>query len=157
MEKSWIATFLPKDEYKERKMLYFMAEAVFILFALLFFYLIIDLLIIDLDIPAFGLAIFALLFLSSYILLRYTFAGIEYPDITTKKRYKKEKKAIFMRSLIYLAIYPIAYIIIQGFPTDWEGVLDIIGPAILAAIFLFAWGYLSLKKSYKKNQELLDD
>lgn len=51
VEKTWIANFLPKDEYREKRLLYFIAEAAIILGVLLFLYLIIESFITEMDIP----------------------------------------------------------------------------------------------------------
>lgn len=51
MEKTWIANLLSKDEYREKRFLYFVAESVFILSLLLFLYLIVDSFFMNLDVP----------------------------------------------------------------------------------------------------------
>lgn len=157
MEKTWIANLLSKDEYREKRILYFVAESVLILSILLFLYLIVDSFLIDLNVPGDMMALISLGFLSIYILLRSTLTGIEYPEIATKARYKKEKRSKFYGSIRFGILFIIVYGVFKGIPANLQEVVNVIGPATLAAIFFFLLNYISLRKSYSKNRELLDD
>lgn len=157
MEKTWIANLLSKDEYREKRFLYFVAESVLILSILLFLYLIVDSFLIDLNVPGDMMALISLGFLSIYILLRSTLTGIEYPEIATKARYKKEKRSKIYGSIRFGILFIIVYGVFKGIPANLQEVVNVIGPATLAAIFFFLLNYISLRKSYSKNRELLDD
>lgn len=157
MEKTWIANLLSKDEYREKRFLYFVAESVFILSILFFLYLIIDSFLIDLNVAGDMMALISLGFLSIYILLRSTLTGIEYPEIATKERYKEEKRSKAYESIRFGILFIIVYGVFKGIPANLQEAVNVIGPAILAAIFFFLLNYISLRKSYSKNRELLDD
>lgn len=157
MEKTWIANLLSKDEYREKRFLYFVAESILILSILLFLYLIVDSFFINLNVPGDMMALISLGFLSIYILLRSTLTGIEYPEIATKARYKEEKRSKVYGSIRFGILFIIVYGVLKGIPANLQEVVNVIGPAILAAIFFFLLNYISLRKSYSKNRELLDD
>lgn len=157
MDKTWISKFLPKDEYREKRLLYFFAEAAFILGVLLFVYSLLTSFISAMDISGIVIAGLSWLFLVTYIILRTTLTGIEYPDVATEKRFKKKRRAAYFSSLTFLGIFLVSNVIVKGVPTDLEQTLDTVIPTILAAILFFFLNYLALKKSYKKNKELLDD
>ncbi|MDW0110221.1 hypothetical protein [Sporosarcina aquimarina] len=157
MEKTWVANLLSKDEYREKRFLYFVAESVLILSILLFLYLIVDSFLIDLNVPGDVMALISLGFLSIYILLRSTLTGIEYPEIATKVRYKKEKRSKVYGSIRFGILFIIVYGVFKGIPANLQEVVNVIGPATLATIFFFLLNYISLRKSYSKNRKLLDD
>lgn len=157
MEKTWIAKFLPKDEYREKKVLYFFTEAAIIMGVLLFVYSILATYVSAVDIPGFAIAFMSWMFLIIYVSLRYTLTGIEHPDVATKKRYKKKKRATFFSSLTFFVIFLVGSLVVKGIPTDMEQTADLFIPTVLAAILFYTINYIALKKSYKKNKELLDD
>src|SRR5699024_2821246 len=80
-----------------------------------------------------------------------------YPEVATKSRFRQEKRAKLFSSLIFGAVFLIIYIIFKGFPSSGKEIFDIIMRAVFATFFFFLFQYISLKKSYKKNKELLDD
>lgn len=157
MDKTWISKLLPKDEYREKRLLYFFAEAAVILGGLLFVYSLLASFISVMDIPGFAVAVISLLFIITYITLRTTLTGIEYPDVATEKRFKKKRRAVYYTALTFLVVFLVSNVIVKGIPTDLEQTLDMVIPTILAAILFFLLNYLALKKSYKKNKELLDE
>lgn len=157
MEKTWISTLLPKDEYREKRLLYFIAEAVFILGIFLFIYLIFESYITKMNISGDMLALFSVVFLSIYITLRSIFTGIEYPEFATKKQYKEEKRKKIYTSIKFWFIFIILFTLFKGIPTNSKEIFNLIGTATIAAIVLFILNYFSLKKSYEKNKDLLDN
>ena len=156
MDKTWISNLLPKDEYREKRMLYFVAEAAVILGGLLFIYSLLTSFISVMDIPGLAVATFSWLFLVTYITLRTTLTGIEYPDVATEKRFKKKKRAVQFMSLTFLVVFLVSNLIIKGLPTDVEQALDVVIPTLLAASLFFVLNYVALRKSFKKNKELMD-
>ena len=149
--KSWISLFLPKDEYKEKKILYFFGEGSVLLMLYLIFMLL-GLSWFQLDgqtIVLIGIMIFLF-----YVTLRYIFSGIEYTEVSTKSQYKKELKFISIRGLVALFGYALMYLLLEGIPSTTEAWIDFIG---LTICFAVVWGiisFISLKSSYKKNKDL---
>ncbi|GAA5417389.1 hypothetical protein Pryu01_02452 [Paraliobacillus ryukyuensis] len=157
MEKSWLSKFLPNDEYKERKMVYFIAESAVILALLLVVFALINNYSLYGNSTTGTITLLALFFFIAYILVRYTLSGIEYTEVTTKTKYTKERKAILTRSIVSIILIVIFSIVIQGIPANLSESADIVGPAILIGIFTFFGNYTSLRKSYNKNRNLLDE
>lgn len=157
MEKTWITNLLSKDEYREKRFLYFVAESVFILGILLFFYLIVDSLFVALNVAGDMMAFLSLGFVSTYILLRSTLTGIEYPEVATPNKYREEKRSKVYGSIRFGILFLILYGILEGFPSNLQEIFNIVGPALLAAFFFFILNYLSLRRSYNKNKDLLDE
>jgi len=157
MEKTWITNLLSKDEYREKRFLYFVAESVFILGIILSLYLIIDSLFVALNVAGDMMALLSLVFLSTYILLRSTLTGIEYPEVATLNKYREEKRSNVYGAIRFGILFLILYGIFEGIPSNLQEVFNIVGPAILVAIFFFILNYLSLRRSYRKNKDLLDD
>lgn len=157
MVKSWLSILMPNDEYKEKKILYFLAEASVLVFLLSFAFLVASILFPSWNLNAeivlgVGIAVF-----SFYVTGRYIFSGIEYTDISTKKTFSKEKKLIALKSLLFSVMYFIVYSLMKGFPKTSGQWTEIFGFLIVLTIVYFLFGFISLKRSYKKNKELLDD
>lgn len=156
--KTWLKIFLPKDEYKERQMLVFLAEA-----AVLQVILVLALLIINAVIVPMTPKLIFVVCLFSIILYaggRYIFSGIEYTDISTEKEYKKQVKILRIKSLGFVAIYFISGILFNlfGVFTFFEGReerIEFFGVLALSGIFLFVTQFISLRKSYMKNKDLM--
>lgn len=156
MIKSWLSFLLPKDEYKKQKALYFLAEASIILFITL-----IILFSIHRISPYLGpspeisigmsISIFVI-----YIFTRYIFSGIEYSNVTTEKEFRKEKNRIIFNSLKFILIFSITYSLIIGIPKTQSQWIELVILILLSGIFMFLLEYISLRRSYKKNKDLLD-
>ncbi len=149
--KSWISFLMPDDEYKEKKMLYFLAEGG----VLLFLFLIIMFIsgnFISLDTAVIllaGIAIFLF-----YNLGRYTLSGIEHTDIATEKEYKGALRALKARTASFVVVFGIGYLIYK-ITSDQASWYDFFGMVISVGALSFLLEFISLKKSYKKNKELL--
>ena len=149
--KSWISFLMPNDEYKEKKMLYFFAEGGIFLFLCL------------LSMAAFNsffpisagtvllLSVSAYLF---YMLGRYILSGIEYPDVATEADYKKEAKVITNKTIGFVVIFLLLYLVFD-LPSGRDEWMNTLGVISFAGIFMFLIHFVSLKRSYKKNKELL--
>ncbi|QDP41081.1 DUF3278 domain-containing protein [Radiobacillus deserti] len=153
MKKSWISIFMPKDEYKERRIIYFLAESA-ILMAIISILLIITNTYIGLTSDIAPLLIFV--FFIFYISLRYILSGMEYTDVSTLQSYRKQKKIIVYRSLTFLFTFSVAYILIVGVPSNNEEWIDLMGVGGVSAIMMLVTSRLSLKRSYHKNKDILD-
>lgn len=87
---SFLNKFLPEDEYKRLKILYFMAKTTSITIGVL---VIFGFLKYILQIPYIDGDIFLLLGffpMSAYPLIRYIFSGIEHTDLYSKQDYHKQ-------------------------------------------------------------------
>lgn len=156
MIKSWVSFLLPDDEYKKQRMLYFIAEGAILL--LIFLGITFGVKQYsswkpDIEIVL-GIAIVLFVF---YVFLRYTFSGIEYTDVSTATQYNQKIKSFIKKSIIFAITFPVAYALIIGIQRIKEEWIDILAIAIIAALFLFLINYVSLKRSYKINRELLDE
>lgn len=150
--KSWISFLLPNDEYKEKKMLYFFSEGAVILFLSLIVMMICNKYFhLDVEI-ALLVAIAIFLF---YVSGRYIVSGIEYTDISTERAYKKELKVISIRTIGFVVIYLVCYLIFINLPINFNEWFEMLSLLIGASIIWFLSSYISLIRSYKKNKELL--
>ncbi|UFT98349.1 DUF3278 domain-containing protein [Radiobacillus kanasensis] len=154
MKKSWISIFMPNDEYKEQKMVYYLAESAVILAVLCLIYALIH---SYLNLSSRDLALLLFMVPLVYSTIRYTFSGMEYTEVSTLKSYKKERRVIVYRSLTFLLFFIIIYFIFYGIPTDSYRIHDMLGIAVLSFIFMLTGSFISLKRSYTKNKDLLDD
>ncbi|MCM3033104.1 hypothetical protein [Niallia sp. MER 6] len=155
-QKSWLSKVLPKDEYKEKKMLYYIAESAVLLAILLFIYALINNFSLYGGSASGTVTLLSLCFLVAYVLIRYIMSGIEYPDIIIERRFKKEKQAIINRSLIMMVLIAVMLVVIQGIPSNMTSSVQLFLPAIFISFINFIISYTSLKKSYHKNIDLLD-
>nr|WP_289039169.1 hypothetical protein [uncultured Allobacillus sp.] len=146
--KTWLSIFLPTDEYKRQRILLFIAEGGVLL--LLFQFL-------SLLIGSFEYGLIQLISIGIFVFygtIRYIFSGIEYTEVDTEKAYKKERKNIVKKSLGFGVIFTGLNFLVQD-----EGFL-IIEPIIMglfATLFFFLFSWLSLKRSFNKNRELMDE
>lgn len=150
--KSWISFLLPNDEYKEKKMLYFFSEGAIILFLSLIVMIICNK-YFNLDVETVLLA--ALATFLFYVSGRYIVSGIEYTDISTERAYRKELRVIFIRTIRFVVIFMALYLIFINVPTRLDKWFEILGLLISISVVWFLSSYISLKRSYKKNKELL--
>lgn len=153
--KSWLSFLLPNDEYKEKKLLYFLAEgAVILLLALMFIFIssrYVTFFQIDVE---FALFLSVALFFT-YVLIRYIWSGLEYTDVATTRSYKNELKHIWWRSITFTIIFIVVYLMFGNVPNQKSEWLELILLPLLAGVLWFLMSYLSLRKSYKKNKDLL--
>ena len=95
-----------------------------------------------------------------YVGGRYIFAGIEYTDICTEADYKREVKLLRVKSVGFVAISVILGIVFYLFGS--VSVFESVGNRMeffivfaISGVLLFSTQYISLRRSYMKNQELL--
>ncbi|MBH0157252.1 DUF3278 domain-containing protein [Fictibacillus sp. 5RED26] len=150
--KSWMSFLLPDDEYKERKMLYFFSEGAILLFLSLFVMLIGNK---SFHLDAQTILLVAMGIFLFYVSGRYILSGIEYTDISTERAYKKELKATIMKTVGFIAIFLTIYLLFIGVPTSLNKWLEISGLLVSVSVVKFLSTYISLKRSYLKNKELL--
>lgn len=145
--KSWISFLLPKDEYKEKMILYLYSESVVILLLSLVGMIVYSYYTHISVVNALLIPVVIFIF---YTLVRYILSGIEYADVTTNKRYKKKLKEVTMHILTFFVLMFI-YSAITGFD-KWQ---EILGLAISIGVMWFLASFISLKRSYSKNRDLL--
>jgi len=149
--KSWISFLMPEDEYKEKKMLYFLAEGAVVLFLFLAVTLTMTYFMdVNTDFMLLvGIAVFIF-----YTTGRYILSGMEYAEIATQKQYKREMKAIISRSAAFAMSYAVLYLIysILSGNASWY---EFIVMGISVGVVSFLFNLISLRRSYKKNKELL--
>ncbi|KIL42752.1 hypothetical protein KP77_33820 [Jeotgalibacillus alimentarius] len=150
--KTWIGFLLPDDEYKEKKILIFLAEGAVLLFlSLVVMTLISRFMTLDAEtVLLISMGTFVL-----YVGIRYITSGIEYTDVATENAYKKERKIILFRTFTFAFIFLISYIFIVEIPATIAEWFEITGLLTTAVLFMFVSSYVSLKRSYHKNKELI--
>ena len=156
--KTWLSIFLPKDEYKERQMLIFLAEAAVAQVILVLVLFMISQ--VFLPLPSKFILVICLFSIIIYTGIRYIFSGIEYTEISTEKEYKNQIKALRGKSIGFLAMYVVLCVMFEltGLVSFFEGsmnTLDFFIVSIIAAVLLFGTQYVSLRKSYLKNRDLM--
>lgn len=152
--KSWISLLLPEDEYREKKILYFLSEGSIILLMYLT-----TIFIINKYIPYFQIDLEFLLFSGiwiflGYVFIRYIISGMEYTDVSTEQDYNRKLKVAFVKSVGFVVLFVLLSIVfmLASSVNEW---FDIIGVSFIGGLILFSFDYISLKKSYKKNKDLL--
>lgn len=156
--KTWLSIFLPKDEYKERQMLLFLAEAAVAQVVLVLVLFMISQLFLPL--PSKFILVICLFSIIIYTGIRYIFSGIEYTEISTEKEYKNQIKALRGKSIGFLAMYVVLCVMFEltGLVSFFESsmnTLDFFIVSIIAAVLLFGTQYVSLRKFYLKNRDLM--
>ncbi|MEI3599119.1 MULTISPECIES: hypothetical protein [unclassified Oceanobacillus] len=156
MIRSFLNAFLPEDEYKRTRILYFMAETTFLTIVIL---LVLGLLkyFLNINIDTQFILLIGPFLMMGYSYFRYIFSGIEHTEVSDKQDYIKRRRKVVKRSLLVGVIFFIIILIVKGIPGNWEDRLDLIALPILFTIFYFLFDYISLKRSYKKNKDLTDD
>ena len=95
-----------------------------------------------------------------YVSARYIFSGIEYTDIDTEEAYKKQVKSLRIQSVKFVIIYFILAVIfgvfeIVSFFENPVNKVDFFALLALIGVFSFVTQYISLRKSYLKNKDLV--
>ncbi|MDR4314795.1 hypothetical protein CHH55_15970 [Niallia circulans] len=150
--RSWISFLIPNDEYKEKRILYFFSEGAIILLLILAGMLILNN-YVNLDAKTSLLLPIAIFLL--YVLGRYILSGIEYADIATEDSYKKELRSIVMKTSSFVILFFLFYAIFSGFPANINEWMETIMLIVFAGLLWFFVNYISLKRSYNKNKDLL--
>ncbi|MFS0824690.1 DUF3278 domain-containing protein [Bacillus sp. 1P02SD] len=150
--KSWISFLLPNDEYKKKRMLYFFSEGSIILLLTLVGMIIFNKYI---DIGTETSLLLSIAIFLFYISGRYIMSGIEYTDIATEGAYRKELKHIYVRTGGFIGVFILLYLVVTGIPNNQNEWIEIIALLFSVSLLWFITSFISLKRSYKKNKELL--
>lgn len=155
MEKTWVRFLLPDDEYKRRNMLVYFAEA-----AILQLVVMIVLLVISRFDPFPIDSVLVLLWMLfgtiAYIWIRYILSGMEFAEIMTEKAYRRERKVIVIKSTSFLLIMCAGISSLYIFGMMSVPLIEGLMVTFIAALLLFITNYVSLKRSYQKNKELIE-
>lgn len=155
MEKTWVRFLLPDDEYKRRNMLVYFAEA-----AILQLVVMIVLLVISRFDPFPIASVLVLLWMLfgtiAYIWIRYILSGMEFAEIMTEKAYRRERKVIVIKSTSFLLNMCAGISSLYIFGMMSAPLIEGLMVTFIAALLLFITNYVSLKRSYQKNKELIE-
>ena len=83
-----------------------------------------------------------------YCIIRYTLSGIEYTEVFKEDDVKRAKKRNLFRAFGFSSLLTIMTLLF-GSP-----ILDSIMVSLIAGALLYCMDTISLRKSYRKNQEL---
>lgn len=150
--KSWISFLLPDDEYKEKKLLFFIAEGATIL---ILYLIAMSISSQFFQISAKPTIVIAICIFVFYVFSRYILSGIEYTDIATKGDYKKQLRVTRIKSIGFVVLFLSLQVLFANFPSNLNEWVDIIGLSVSGGIVLFIFEYLSIKRSYEKNKDLV--
>lgn len=156
MIRSFLKVFLPEDEYKRTRILYFMAETTFLTVGIL---LLLGLLKYVLHIPHLDTEFILLLspfLMVGYPYFRYILSGIEHTEVSSKKDYKRGRHVAAKRALLVGVLFFIIILLVKGFPDNYNEGLDLIALPIIFSLIYYVFDLVSLRQSIKKNKELDD-
>lgn len=150
--KSWISVLLPTDEYKEKRMVYFFAEGGVLLLLMLFLLMISSIFFtISVGVALFtSIAVFLL-----YVVVRYILSGMEFTEVATETSYKKEVKNTLKKTSGFVLIFAVFYLLLGDVPSNRIEWIESVGLMVSVGIAWFLLNYISLKRSYNKNKELI--
>lgn len=159
MIRSFLNIFLPEDEYKRLRVLYFMAEAAFLMGGLLMLGSALNNYWLKWDLGETEVTFILLMIpmlMMGYTYFRYIFSGIEHTEVSNKQGYKKERRVAGKRALLVGVIFFIILIVVKGIPTNYDEGIDLIALPIIFTFLYFCFDLVSLKRSAKKNDDLED-
>lgn len=82
-------------------------------------------------------------------------SGMEYTEIATERAYKRELRVIATRTIGFVFIFTLLYFIFVEIPVRWSDWIEILGLLCSVSLLWFVTSFISLRRSYKKNMELL--
>ncbi|MCY8235539.1 DUF3278 domain-containing protein [Priestia endophytica] len=156
MENSWISFLLPNDEYKRNRLVYFLAESSVVLAICLILSFCVNNLFPKLNFDTDFILIINIGIFIIYLLLRYICSGIEYTNVSTRQEFALQRRNIIVKSITFVIVFFVFYLAVIGIPRVQFSWLEIILTPLIATFFFFLINYFSLKRSYKKNKQLLD-
>lgn len=154
MKKSWVTMFLPNDEYKERQLLYFIAEAFVLFIGFLGVAVLLNrfLGIFSTEFSYILLGVIAIL--SLYVWIRYILSGMEYANVVEKSEYKIELKKTIVSTSKFAVLFAGVGIVLKVTKIVEYSWMELIGISTCAYVLLLVFQLSSLRLSLKKNREL---
>ncbi|WP_346243793.1 hypothetical protein MKZ19_01280 [Shouchella clausii] len=154
--RSWIKDLFPNDEYKQRKLLNFLAEG-FVISIFISVVFILAETFFSLNMDA-SIALFIPVVVSiTYVLIGYVGSGTEFANVATSADFQSERRKIVGSSITFGFIFSLLSILVTGLPKTIGDFLTMAGLGVIAFILMFLLNMFSLHRSYKKNKDLLDD
>lgn len=154
--KSFFQSQVSNDEYVDKKKLQFRLEALYIIIALLAINGLVGILTGNFSGHVL-LSIGIVVFFCTYLLLRFTFNGLDHPDVASKNMYKTKRREVLVYTVISAVIFFMINLGYKLFFKSHSSWIDIIGVSIIFLVIFGIWNYISVKKSYRKNKEIFDD
>ncbi|WP_010097360.1 hypothetical protein [Ornithinibacillus scapharcae] len=155
--RSFLNFLLPEDEYKRNRIVYFIAEAAVIQSVVLFSLLLLSSWFDWGTLEGYSFVLFSTFFILIYTFTRYMLSGMEHVNVVTKEQLSKKQKGIVKQGLGVGFFFLVFMLIFEGMPNSLSGAIDIILPTIFFVLIYITFDTISLKRSYKKNIELLDE
>lgn len=150
--KSWLSFFLHTDEYKENKIMQFLAEgSIILMMSLVILFIVNSYSQYHIDTKV-ALAI-PLIIYFIYVLTRYIFSGLEYANVATKEDYKKEIRRLLFMNIFLIISSSIVFLLIP--PRGMDNWIRLMEGVIGICILWLVGGSISLNRSYKKNKSLM--
>lgn len=159
MIRSFLNVFLPEDEYKRLRVLYFLAEAAFLMIGLLIVGLLINKMFLKWSIDADLLSIVLLLtasFMVIYVYLRYVFSGIEYPDVSSRKSYQGALRIAAKRAFFTGLIFLVVFFLVKGLPHTVSELQELVMLPMIFMVLHCTVDLVSIRQSAKKNRDLVE-
>ncbi|WP_215142819.1 hypothetical protein [Exiguobacterium qingdaonense] len=154
MKKSWVTLFLPNDEYKERQLLYFIAEAFVLFIGLLGVAGLLNKTFSTFHAESLFILLIIAVTLSLYVWIRYIVSGMEYANVVEKSEYKIElRKLIGSTSKFAVLFAGVAIALKLTGVVDYSW-MDLLGMTLLSYGLLLVAQFVSLQRSVRKNREL---
>jgi len=157
MIRSFLNVFLPEDEHKRTRILYFMAEATFLTVVILLLFGLMKYVLNIVHLDTDFVVMIGPFLVMAYVYFRYIFSGIEFTDVANKGEFKKQRRVVFKRSLLVGVLFFMISPIVKGIPNSPGERIELIALSIIFTIFYVLFDYISLKRSYKINRDLTDD
>ncbi|WP_269317499.1 hypothetical protein [Exiguobacterium sp. KJ 601] len=154
MKESWVSMFLPNDEYKERQLLYFIAEAFVLFIGFLGVAVLLNrfLGIFSTEFSYILLGVIAIL--SLYVWIRYILSGMEYANVVEKSEYKIELKKTIVSTSKFAVLFAGVGTVLKVTKIVEYSWMDLIGISTCAYVLLLVFQLSSFRLSLKKNREL---
>ncbi|MCM3706031.1 MULTISPECIES: hypothetical protein [Cytobacillus] len=140
-----ILNFFGQDEFKQQQIARFIVEAALLQFIVSF--VMIALYVFTSIEPLFLMLIPFALFLF-YCIIRYMLSGIEFADVFTEQEYSKMKKRNLKFAIWIFFFNGLAFFFIE------KSLLESSLFGLISGILMWGMNTISLKKSYKKNEQL---
>src|SRR5690606_2343311 len=134
------------------RILYFLAEAAILLIVSL---IVISIMNLYVNINVEVLLLISISIFLLYVTGRYIFSGIEYTEVATEKAFKKQKMKLISNTFGFLLAFIAIYFLLEGIPDNRSDWVETIGLFATLAVVSFIINFISLKRSYRKNKELL--
>ncbi|WP_240378241.1 hypothetical protein [Bacillus piscicola] len=119
MVHSFLNIFLPEDEYKRLRVLYFMAETTFLSVVILLIFGLMKYILNFSTLDTEFVVLLGPFVMMAYAYVRYILSGIEHTEVSNDQEYKKARRIAVKRSLLVGVVFFVLNFIIKGIPTNY--------------------------------------